>query len=114
MRCHTAGLNEPSIWPRLAGYVVTPPVEATAEVELIVEDEQGVALDLYTLRMADGAANVVHRPAEHADAVITGTSGAWAQALGPAHTVDRLRISGNRRAAEIFLAGFRPLPQRTH
>ena len=99
---------------RLAGCVVTPPRDATAEVELIVEDDQGVALDLYTLRMASGAATVVHRPAEHADAVIKGTSSAWAQALGPANEVDGLRISGNRRAAEIFLAGFRPMTPGSH
>lgn len=98
---------------RLAGCVVVPPVHATAEVELIVEDEQGVALDLYTLRMAGGAAIVVHRPAEHADAVITGTSGAWAQALGPSHTVADLRIAGDRDAADVFLAGFRPLAEGT-
>jgi DNA-binding HxlR family transcriptional regulator len=93
---------------RLAGCVVAPPANASAEVELIVEDDQGVALDLYTLRMTSGTATVVHRPAEHANAVITGTSGAWAQALGPSHIVDELRIGGNRSAAEIFLAGLRP------
>lgn len=93
---------------RLAGCVVEPPAEANAEVELIVEDEQGVALDLYTLQMGRGAATVVHRPASHADAVIKGTSSAWAHALGPAHTLAGLRIGGDRRAAEIFLAGFQP------
>jgi DNA-binding HxlR family transcriptional regulator len=97
---------------RLSGCVVAPPADAQAEVELIVEDEQGVALDLYTLRMANGAASVVHRPAAHADTIITGTSRAWAHALGPAHGVEGLHISGNRRAAEIFLAGFRPQVQR--
>jgi hypothetical protein len=61
--------------------------------------------------MGGGAATVVHRPAEHADTVIKGTSGAWAQALGPTHEVEGLRIGGNRRAAEIFLAGFRPTMQ---
>jgi hypothetical protein len=96
---------------RLAGCVVTPPADLVAEVELIVEDEQGVALDLYTLRMAGGAATVVHRPAAHADAVITATERAWAQALGPAHTIGELRIGGDRRVAEIFLDGFRPLPE---
>src|SRR5215467_938802 len=35
---------------RLAGCVVTPPEDVTAELELIVEDEQEVSLDLYTLR----------------------------------------------------------------
>ncbi|HEX5145978.1 MAG TPA: helix-turn-helix domain-containing protein [Conexibacter sp.] len=97
---------------RLAGCVVAPPAGAAAEVELIVEDDQGVALDLYTLRMAGGAATVVHRPAERADAVITGTSGAWAQALGPSHAVGGLRIDGDRQAADVFLAGFQPLPER--
>ncbi|HZV72763.1 MAG TPA: winged helix-turn-helix transcriptional regulator [Conexibacter sp.] len=93
---------------RLAGCVVAPPADVAAEVELIVEDEQGVALDLYTLRMASGAATVVHRPAGHADAVIKATSSAWAQALGPAHTIGQLRIAGDRGVAELFLAGFRP------
>ena len=51
---------------------------------------------------------MVHRPAQHADAVIKGTSGAWAEALGPGHTVAELRIGGDRRVADIFLAGFQP------
>lgn len=96
---------------RLAGCVVTPPGNASAEVELIVEDDQGVALDLYTLRMAGGAATVVHRPAEHADAVIKGTNEAWAHALGPSHDVAELRIGGDREMAEVFLAGFTPPAQ---
>jgi DNA-binding HxlR family transcriptional regulator len=95
---------------RLAGCVVSPPVDVTAELELIVEDEQQVALDLYTLRMAGGASTVVHRPAAHADAVIKGTSEAWAEALGPGHAVDELRIGGDARIASVFLAGFQPVP----
>ncbi len=96
---------------RLAGCVVTPPTDVSAEVELIVEDDQGVALDLYTLHMAEGAATVVHRPADDADAVMTATARAWAHALGPAHTVGALRIAGDRTIAEIVLAGFRPSPE---
>lgn len=95
---------------RLAGCVVTPPADVTAELELIVEDEQQVALDLYTLRMANGAATVVHRPAQHADAVIKATSHAWARALGPAHAVDELRIGGDAHVVQLFLAGFQPVP----
>jgi DNA-binding HxlR family transcriptional regulator len=95
---------------RLAGCVVTPPSDLSAELELIVEDDQQVALDLYTLRMTSGAAMVVHRPAAHADTVIKATSQAWAHALGPGHAVDGLRVTGDRGVAEIFLAGFRPVP----
>lgn len=95
---------------RLAGCVVAPPAGVSAELELIVEDEQQVALDLYTLRMAGGAATVAHKPAGHADAVIKATSGDWARALGPSHAVGALRISGDRDVADIFLAGFRPVP----
>jgi DNA-binding HxlR family transcriptional regulator len=95
---------------RLAGCVVAPPAGMSAELELIVEDEQQVALDLYTLRMSDGAATVVHRSALHADAVIKATSDAWAQALGPDRAVDELRISGDASIAEVFLAGFQPVP----
>lgn len=95
---------------RLAGCVVTPPDGVTAELELIVEDEQQVALDLYTLKMASGVARVVHRPAEHADAVIKATSNGWARALGPAHAVDELRVGGDAHVVEMFLAGFQPVP----
>jgi DNA-binding HxlR family transcriptional regulator len=95
---------------RLAGCVVAPPANVTAELELIVEDDQQVALDLYTLRIADGTATVVHRPAAHADAVIKATSSAWANALGPAHAVDELRIGGDAHVAQVFLAGFQPVP----
>jgi DNA-binding HxlR family transcriptional regulator len=95
---------------RLAGCVVAPPANVTAEVELIVEDEQGVALDLYTLRMEEGAATVVQRPAQCAGAVMTATAHAWAQALGPSQRVGELRIGGDRGLAQIVLAGFRPTP----
>ncbi len=95
---------------RLAGCVVSPAADVTAELELIVEDDQQVALDLYTLRMSGGATTVVHRPAAHADAVIKGTSEAWAAALGPTHAVDELRISGDGQVAAVFLAGFQPVP----
>lgn len=95
---------------RLAGCVVTPPSDVTAELELIVEDDQQVALDLYTLRMGSGAALVVHKPAVHADTVIKATTQGWAQALGPAHAVGGLRVNGDPRIAEIFLTGFRPRP----
>lgn len=94
---------------RLAGCVVSPPADLTAELELIVEDHQQVALDLYTLRIAGGVASVVHRPAAHADAVIKGSSEAWAEALGPVRAVDELRISGDASVAAVFLAGFQPV-----
>jgi DNA-binding HxlR family transcriptional regulator len=92
---------------RLAGCVVEPPVDLDAEIELIVEDDQEVALDLYTLRLADGEATVAHRPAAHADAVIKATANAWATALGPQHAQQRLRIGGDQRLAELFLGSFR-------
>jgi DNA-binding HxlR family transcriptional regulator len=91
---------------RLAGCVVTPPVGLEAEVELIVEDELGVALDLYTLRLSGGEATVAHRPAARADAIMKGTSAAWARALGPERTLEALRISGDEGLAELFLASF--------
>jgi DNA-binding HxlR family transcriptional regulator len=91
---------------RLAGCVVQPPSELQAEVELIVEDEQQVALDLYTLALNHGEATVAHKPAGRADAVIKATLGAWARALGPDQAVEGLRISGDAQLAELFLASF--------
>jgi DNA-binding HxlR family transcriptional regulator len=92
---------------RLAGCVVEPPADLDAEIELIVEDEQEVALDLYTLRLADGEATVAHRPAARADAVIKATASAWTRALGPQGTDQQLRIGGDAELAELFLASFR-------
>lgn len=91
---------------RLAGCVVDPPADVGAELELIVEDEHEVALDLYTLRLSDGVASVVHRPAARADTVIKATKGAWARALGPRHALEGLRISGDGRLADLFLGSF--------
>lgn len=94
---------------RLAGCLVTPPADVAAELELIVEDDQQMALDLYTLRMAGGEASVAHRPAAHADAVIKATPRGWAEALGPDRALDALRVSGDASLAKVFLAGFEPV-----
>jgi DNA-binding HxlR family transcriptional regulator len=91
---------------RLAGCVVQPPADLDAEIELIVEDEQEVALDLYTLSLSDGAAAVAHRPAARADAIVKATPSAWGDALGPEHTLDGLRISGDPQLAGLFLSSF--------
>jgi len=92
---------------RLAGCVVEPPGDVEGEIELIVEDEHEVALDLYTLRLHGGLAEVAHRPAARADAVIKATSHAWAGALGPEHTREGVHIAGDARLAELFLSSFR-------
>lgn len=91
---------------RLAGCLVHPPAELDGEVELIVENEQQVALDLYTLAFRGGSAIVHHVPAGHADAVIKATTRGWTQALGPAGAREGLRISGDARLAGLFLASF--------
>jgi DNA-binding HxlR family transcriptional regulator len=91
---------------RLAGCLVQPPADAQGEVELIVEDEQEVALDLYTLELGRGEATVAHKPAAHADAVIKASPGAWARALGPDRATEGLRIAGDAQLAELFLSSF--------
>ncbi|HYV15298.1 MAG TPA: winged helix-turn-helix transcriptional regulator [Conexibacter sp.] len=91
---------------RLAGCVVHPPADLDAEVELIVEDEQEVALDLYTLHLHGGTATVAHKPATRADTVMKATSSAWTRALGPEHALDGLRVSGDARLANVFLDSF--------
>lgn len=91
---------------RLAGCLVQPAQDAQGEVELIVEDEEQMALDLYTLELSRGEASVAHKPAAHADAVIKATPGAWASALGPDRAVEGLRITGDAQLAELFLGSF--------
>jgi DNA-binding HxlR family transcriptional regulator len=99
---------------RLAGCLMDPPPELDGEVELIVEDGQQVALDLYTLAVRSGAASVAHMPAQRADAVIKATAQAWAAALGPAAAHDGLRISGDVRLAGLFLSSFGTPSQNLH
>ena len=98
---------------RLAGSVVDAPGDVDGEVELIVEDDHGVALDLYTMRICDGGASVVHKPAARADTVIKATRGAWANALGPQHGLEGLRIGGDTTLAELFLSSFEAVPGRS-
>jgi DNA-binding HxlR family transcriptional regulator len=91
---------------RLAGCVVDPPNDLDAELELIVEDEQQLALDLYTLNLCGGVAAVAHKPARSADAVIKATPGAWTRALGPEHRLEGVRVSGDTQLADLFLSSF--------
>jgi DNA-binding HxlR family transcriptional regulator len=91
---------------RLAGCVVDAPDDLDGEVELIIEDEQEVALDLYTLAVTGGGAAVSHSPASKPNAVIKATPRGWTQALGPERTRGALRISGDERLAGVFLESF--------
>jgi len=91
---------------RLAGCVVEAPDHLDAEVELIVEDDDQVALDLYTLAFRSGDVVVTHRPAEDADAVIKATVGGWMAALGPDRSHAGLRVSGDDALAETVLSSF--------
>lgn len=91
---------------RLAGCIVDAPVGVDAEIELIIEDDDEVALDLYTVAFRHGDALVTHRPAGRADAVVKATPRGWAQAFGPAQSRGELRISGDEELAETFLASF--------
>ncbi|HEY4280150.1 MAG TPA: helix-turn-helix domain-containing protein, partial [Conexibacter sp.] len=62
---------------RLAGCVVDAPDDLDGEVELIIEDDQQVALDLYTLAVTGGGAAVSHSPASNANTVIKATPRQW-------------------------------------
>nr|WP_246345274.1 winged helix-turn-helix transcriptional regulator [Conexibacter arvalis] len=91
---------------RLAGCVVDAPAGVDAEIELIIEDDDEVALDLYTLAFSHGDVVVTHRPAAHADAVIKATPRAWAQAFGPDRSRAGLRIGGDAELAATVLSSF--------
>lgn len=91
---------------RLACCLIDAPDDVEGELELVVEDDEQLVRDRYTLVLRDGSTDVRHRPAERPDGVITATRHAWAQALGPRADRDRLRVTGDRRLAEAFLDSF--------
>ncbi len=91
---------------RLAGCVLHAPAHVEAELELIVEDDGGLALDLYTLTMRGGEVRVTHAPGADADVAIKATAAGWVDAFGPRQRGDGLTVSGDAELAELFLSSF--------
>jgi len=91
---------------RLACCLIDAPDDVEGELELVVEDDEQLVRDFYTLVLRDGRAGVEHRPAAHGDAVITASRHAWAEALGPRGARERLRVTGDERLAQAFLDSF--------
>ncbi len=72
------------------------------ELELIVGDAH------YTIVTAAGETSIHERPAENADARVSGTPAAWARALSPGGDPRDLKISGDKPLATRLLAGLAP------
>ena len=85
---------------RLAPGFLEPAAGVRGTVELVVDERP------YVLTAADGAVTISERPAEHADARVTGTTADWVAALGPEGATTGLSFSGARGLADAVLAGF--------
>ena len=86
--------------------------KARTAVELTVEDGDEGAPAWYTLKLAGGKAEVEERPADHADARVTGTTVAWIRAFSPQADLRELRITGDKQLATRVLDALALLSNR--
>ena len=89
---------------RIAPGLVEAPPGVSGVVELTVAQPDGSRRH-YAIELARGATNVAERQAPSAGARISGSQGAWIDALGPDGDDGRLRIAGDERLARIVLDG---------
>jgi SCP-2 sterol transfer family len=87
-----------------------PGLQGTSE--LSVSDGKEGSEAAYTLTADGDRITVQERPAERADARITGDTSAWVAALSPDHDRGRLTISGAHELAERLLDALVAAPGR--
>jgi DNA-binding HxlR family transcriptional regulator len=88
---------------RLAPGLIQPSAGLHGTVELAVED--GDESSVYRLTVADSRVVVEERPAERADARVTGTTRAWIKAFSPDGDRSELELTGSRALAAELLDG---------
>ncbi len=98
---------------RLAPGLLTLPRSLRGTVELTVVDrsKDGEARQ-YTLIIKRGAVTLAERAEPEADAQVTGTEGAWIDALVPEGVTSGLEIRGDARLAAAVLEGLTPASAR--
>jgi DNA-binding HxlR family transcriptional regulator len=96
---------------RLApGLIETVPASGT--VECVVSDGKEGGRTTFAFTLAPDGARLIERPAEHADARITGDTAAWIRAFAPDHDREGLQITGDPGLAEALLDGLMPSATR--
>jgi DNA-binding HxlR family transcriptional regulator len=88
---------------RLAPGLVRPSTSLRGTIELTVEE--GGEQSMYQFTAADGRVVIDERPAEHADARVTGSAKAWVKAFSPEGDRSGLELTGNRKLAGELLDG---------
>ena len=78
----------------------------------VIDGKEGTHAASYTLSSNGDRITIQERPADHADARITGDTSAWVAALSPDHDRGRLTISGDHAVAERLLDGLVDRPGR--
>ena len=85
---------------RLAPGLLAPDASVSGTVELLVGERP------YVLTAADGTVTISERPADQADARVSGPVAAWVDALGPEGDTGGLEYTGSRALADAVLDGF--------
>ena len=91
---------------RLAPGLLAPPNELSGNLDLVLigDDEED---RVFRLIAANGHVTVSEHPdGSSADAVVSGTEGAWVSALGPDGAIKSLDVQGKDALAEALLSGF--------
>jgi len=89
---------------RLAPGLVQPTRDLQGSVELTVSDaREGGEAASYSLRTSGDRITIEERPAERADARISGSTAAWIAAFSPDHDRAGLQVIGDRPLAERLL-----------
>lgn len=87
---------------RLAPGLVRPSA-LTGTVEFAVNETEHRAA--YTFTIADGHVGVEEHAADHAEARVAGSIGAWVKAFSPEHDRGELEITGDHELAERLIDG---------
>jgi hypothetical protein len=84
----------PGLAPRLA---------ASGTIEFAVDDADGSAA--YTFTLSDDTTTVEERPADGADARVSGTTSDWVKAFSPERDRSGLEVTGDEQLARALLDG---------
>jgi DNA-binding HxlR family transcriptional regulator len=92
---------------RLAPGLLSPSLDVSGTVDLVVLAEGDEPERRFRLSAADGQATIAERDVDGgSDATAMGTRADWVRALGPEGSLDSLEFRGPRSLAEELLGGF--------
>jgi DNA-binding HxlR family transcriptional regulator len=92
---------------RLAPGLLSPPVDVSGSIDLVVSAEGEEPELRFRLSASDGQATIAERSIDgRPDVTVTGSRADWVRALGPEGSLDEVDTHGDRALADALLGGF--------